>query len=45
MTVAELIEKLEKVEDKTKEVWIYSYDDWSPASSVFDEDDNIVEII
>lgn len=39
MTVAELIKKLEGIEDKSKEIYVYSYDDVSKPSII--EETNI----
>ena len=34
MTVAELIAELDKIEDKTKKIFVYSFDDWCEPSDV-----------
>lgn len=34
MTVKELIDELNKIEDKDKPVWVHSYDDDTPCDTV-----------
>lgn len=44
MTVQELIDKLYKIEDKSKLVWVYSYDDWAACGCVEEDSDGTVLI-
>ena len=42
MTVQELIDALQKVEDKSKIIYIYSYDDYSEPTNIAEDKNDIV---
>ena len=44
MTVQELIDELMKITDKSKKVYVYSYEDWSLCQYVEEDDKGNVEV-
>lgn len=45
MTVQDLIDRLQSVQDKSKTVWVYSYDEETIPDTVMDNDDGTVLIV
>ena len=43
MTVEELIEKLQEIEDKKQTVYVYSYDDYRKPLDVYDHEEEILQ--
>jgi len=41
MSVQELINELQKIEDKTKQIWVYSFDEYSPPEVVIEDDADV----
>ena len=42
MTVSELIEKLQEIQDKEQIVYVYSYDDYTKPTDVYDHENEIL---
>ena len=44
MSVQELIEKLSEIEDKTQQVYVYSFDDFVEAECIYEHDDMVQRV-